>query len=123
MVQSVHENAECFEQGMTAVPYMTLYYLFNASLFMLLDTLGLKILLLQETILLRFAVCPAQPIPESHELPIVIVEVQMVHCVAGWPVDNHRISEILGVICTALETLLSQVLSPGNARLTNQHCP
>ena len=42
----------------------------------------------------------AQSIPQREELAIVVVEIEMMHCVACRTVDYRRISYIFPVICT-----------------------
>lgn len=56
-----------------------------------------------ERVLLRLAVRTSKPIPNCDVLAIIIVEVQVVHCVACRAVDNLGRRKILGVIFTKLE--------------------
>ena len=54
--------------------------------------------LLSEQLVVWLAVAAAKPIPQRSELAIIVVEIEMVHCVARSTIDNRRISDVLAVV-------------------------
>lgn len=54
--------------------------------------------LLSEQLVVWLAVAAAKPIPQRSELAIIVVEIEMVHCVARSAIDNRRISDVLAVV-------------------------
>ena len=59
----------------------------------------LLILLLLEGILLGCPICTTKAIPERNVLPIVIIEMQMVHSMTRSTINNPRSGKILRIIC------------------------
>ena len=51
-----------------------------------------------EQLLVGLAVAPTQAVPQGRELAVVVVEVQVVHRVAGGSIDDGAVGHILAVM-------------------------
>lgn len=69
-------------------------HLLGLALPLLITHLGLA----AEELLVRLAVATAQAVPKSGELAVVVVEVQMVHGVAGSTVHDRAIGNVLAIV-------------------------
>jgi hypothetical protein len=79
--------------------------LFVTSSIFLIDDLPRMILVLHEGVFLGLAVCTPQSIPDCDILAVVIVEIEVVHCVACCTIDNRGGGKVLGVILSMLEDI------------------
>ena len=70
-------------------------YLLSLSCPLLLPHLGLA----AEQLLVRLTVAAAQAVPQSGELAVVVVEVQMVHRMTGGAIDEGRVGDVFTVVC------------------------
>ena len=52
-----------------------------------------------EELLVGFPVAAAQTIPNGGELAVIIIEVEMVHRVAGGAVEDLRVGHVFAVVC------------------------
>jgi len=53
---------------------------------------------LLEELIVWFAIGATEAIPQRRELAVVVVEVQVVHCMAGGTINYGRISDIFAVV-------------------------
>lgn len=65
---------------------------------LLLPLLGAHLSLAPEEFLIWHAVAAAKTVPEGGELAVVVVEIEVVHCVAGSAVDDGAVSHVLAVV-------------------------
>jgi hypothetical protein len=82
-------------------PLVITLYLLNDPLHLPrlpLPLLLTRLSLLPKQLLVRLPVAAPQPIPQRGELAIVVVEVKMVHGVAGGAVDDGGVGDVLAVV-------------------------